>query len=137
MTPEARARVTQIKNTAAAISDVLPTDPKVHDFMRNGQGPGDVLWLVGQLEKALETTDEAPSPQEVPGTSRQAEILGQIRTLVGADADEQILDKIALLVAPSSSDLPAGYNLALGDNEQPEENDDDFDDDDDNDEYVD
>lgn len=137
LSPEARTRIVAIEQMAEDLRDVPPNSPKIHDFVRNGKGAGDILWLISQLKKAHETTDDAPektsegggliSYQEIPGDSRQADILSQVRTLVGAENDDEVIDKVAALVVPSDREIPAGHGLEFG---TPSQNDDDFDDDD-------
>lgn len=151
LSPEAQARVTAIKATAESLRDVPPNDPRIYDFVRNGKGAGDILWLAGQLEKAHKQDDDTPCESEAP--PREYQILEQVRTLVGAASNEEVVDKVAALTVPSERELPEGHGLAygvqedvtdqvLGDESSEEdaesvEHDDDFDDEEDEDEDYD
>lgn len=77
--PEALSRINKIKKMAHDLKDVSHNDPKVHDFLRNGQGSGDIIWLINLL---------------MSNKSDESIILSQLRELAKVKTNGELVNKI-------------------------------------------
>lgn len=100
--PEIISRINRIKKAANDIKDVAPNNPKVHDFLRNGQGAGDIIWLINLL---VSNTKENESDL----------ILTKMREICHVNTNEQLLNKVRNFQSEKNRTLTHNdYNMTFG-----------------------